>query len=148
MKQFFFKSVFCFLLSLSFSAYSQLNAKASFMKSDLPRMYAPIKAMAIEEWGSDDSMIVYTINSQADALYFFLTEKVDTGEMVEAIEEWNDDSAKFQRALDALIKEADAASKEGRKLNMDIYNDLFRLRADWTMVKYTYDNQMKAKNSY
>jgi len=118
------------------------------MKSDLPRMYAPIKAMAIEEWGSDDSMIVYTINSQADALYFFLTEKVDTGERVEAIEEWNDDSAKFQRALDALIKEADAASKEGRKLNMDIYNDLFRLRADWTMVKYTYDNQMKAKNSY
>lgn len=148
MKEIFIKSIFLLLLSLSFSGFSQLNPKASFMKSDLPRMYAPIRAMAIEEWGSDDSMIVYTINQQADALYFFLTEKVDTGEMIEAIEEWNDDSSKFQRALDALIKEADAASKESRKLNMEVYNDLFRLRANWTMVKYTYDNQMKAKGTY
>ena len=134
--------------NFSFYGYSQLNDIADFLKSEKPEMYAPIRAMAVEKWGSDDEMIVYTINEQAESLYYFLSEKNDFSEMVEAIEKWTKDKGAFSRALNLLLEEIDNADKEGRDMNMDLYRRIFTIPTDWSMVKYTYESQMKVKDSY
>lgn len=136
--------------NFSFYSYSQLNDTARFIKSDKPEMYAPIRAMAVEKWGSDDEMIVYTINEQSEALYYCLIEsgKNDFSEMVEAMEKWTEDKVTFKRALNLLLEEIDNSYNEGRDLNTDLYIRLFTIPTDWSMVRYTYDSQMKAKDSY
>lgn len=138
------------LVILSISLNAQLNNYAGYLKSEKPEMYAPIRAMAVEKWGVDDEMIVYTINEQAEALNYFLSGsgENDFSEMVEAMEKWTEDKVTFKRTLNLFLEEIENSNKQGRDLNIDLYYSLFTLPTDWTMVKYTYDNQMKVKESY
>ncbi|GAH43762.1 unnamed protein product, partial [marine sediment metagenome] len=97
-----------------------------------------VKRHAQEEWGNDFQMVVYEINNQADAL----------GELVEAFKSefttivlnaiisWSING--FESSKMALLKE----------LTVFELSQLIKMHCDWQMVKYEYDNQVKAKQSY
>ena len=53
---------------------AQLNANAKFFKKESTKLYNPIKDAAIKKWGTDNSMVVYMINNQCDALNKLMVE--------------------------------------------------------------------------
>ena len=53
---------------------AQLNANAKFFKEKSAKLYNPIKDAAVKEWGTDNSMVVYMINKQCDALNKLMVE--------------------------------------------------------------------------
>jgi len=96
---------------------AQLSKTATFVKKELPTRYQEIRSMSINEWGSDHEMVVYTINKQSEALIVIMTEIMKSPSY---------DKDVFVRALNEW------GTKEGY--------------TDWTMVLYTYNNQIKNKN--
>ncbi len=121
------------LLLLPFSVFAQLDEYGEHFKTNLPASYEVIKTHAVEKWGDDYTMVIYQINKQSKACYelFQVFEKDHTKILWNAIIRW---------------------SYEGYKdYNTDLMNkggDLLTLRVDWVMVKYDYDKQVKAKNSF
>jgi len=92
----------------------------------------------LAEWKDDFSMVVYEINKQSNALVKLIDEfKSDnTNIAFKAIQEWSRDGYKSKNIT--LFKEM---TTFGLK-------DLLKMYCDWSMVKYEYDKQVKAKNSF
>ena len=90
------------------------------------------------EWKDDFSMVVYEINKQADALVELIDEfKSDnTNIAFKAIQEWSREGYKSKNIT--LFKEMTTFELK----------DLLKMHCDWSMVKYEYDKQVKAKNSF
>jgi hypothetical protein len=127
------------LLSSSFVNATGLNPNASYIKKNYPTAYEQtLKKYALAEWKDDFSMIVYEINKQADALVKLIDEfKSDnTNIAFKAIKEWSRNGYKSKNIT--LFKEI---TTFGLK-------DLLKMHCDWSMVKYEYDKQVKAKNSF
>ena len=57
------------LIMFSMTLFSQLNDNARNLKENVPNFYVPIKTFAVDKWGNDNSMIVFTINRQSDAWF-------------------------------------------------------------------------------
>ena len=117
----------------------QLNTHVNYIKDNYPTEYKnTILNYAIKEWGEDYEMIVYTINNQADALYELVNvfKSENTSIAYNAITEWSYDG------YEAFNK------KEFQNLEVFEVKQLIRLHCDWTMVKYVYDNQVKAKSAF
>ena len=112
------------LLLMSFTAIAQLNSNAQQLKDNGSTEYKLIKKYAESEWGQDYKMIVYTINKQADALSEMITlskrEDYDKELLFAAFQEWSDSS-------------------------ITVGDSVF---VDYSMMVYTYKNQLEAKNSY
>lgn len=90
------------------------------------------------EWEDDFTMVVYEINRQADSLIELINafESENTSIAFRAIQEWSRDGYKEDNvAKFRAIETFDLAS-------------LVDLKCDWAMVKYEYDRQVKAKNSF
>lgn len=60
-------------LLISVVSFGQLKADALTIKDKSPKEYANIRENAVSEWSGDNSMIVYEINGQCEALIEFLT---------------------------------------------------------------------------
>ena len=120
--------------------YAQdLNSNASYIKKNYPSDYeATLKKHALEEWKDDFSMVLYEINKQADELFGLIEEfeSDNTNIAFKAIQEWSIDG--YQSGNMTKIKEI---STFGLK-------QLLKLHCDWSMVKYEYDKQVKAKNAF
>ncbi len=116
-----------------------LNSNGSYIKKNYPNEYeTTIKKQALKEWGDDYSMVVYEINKQADAL-FQLIENFQSGNtniVFNAIQEWSIEG--FNSRNIKLFKEMKTFGLK----------ELIKLHCDWSMVKYEYDKQVKAKNSF
>ena len=56
---------------ISLTSYGQLNENAKQTKELSESIYLSIKSIAVDRFGYDHEMIVYTINLQADALFEF-----------------------------------------------------------------------------
>ena len=116
-----------------------LNSNANDIKKNYSSDYElTLKKHALEEWGDDFEMVVYEINQQADALIKLIDEfKSDnTNIAFKAIQEWSVDGY-----LNQNITKFKSIQTFGLK-------ELLKLHCDWEMVKYEYDNQVKAKNSF
>lgn len=102
-----------------------LNNSAILLKESsnekLNAIYQDIKNAAEDKWGSNYSMILYTINQQGNAFSDVMTAPkrpdYDESIMTEAINKW--------------------CSKEDNKI-----------KCDWVMVMYEYNKQLKAKSAY
>ena len=127
------------LLTATFANAEGLNSNASYIKKNYPTEYEQtLKRYALAEWNDDFSMVVYEINKQADALVKLVDEfKSDnTNVAFKAIQEWSRDGYKSKNI--SLFNEMKTFGLK----------DLLKLHCDWSMVKYEYDKQVKAKNSF
>lgn len=116
-----------------------LNSNARFIKENYPVGYSnTLKKQALEKWGTDYEMVVYMINSQADALVNLVDnfKSDNTNIIFKAIQKWSVDGYKNSN-IDAF-----------KKIDTFGLKQLIPLHCDWEMVKYEYDNQVKAKNSF
>lgn len=134
------KLIFLILMILPTIGISQeLDSNASFLKSKYPTDYAnTIRKHAVEEWGTDHQMIVYTINKQSDALYYLVQnfKSEHTQIIYDAIKEWSREGY-----------EASNIQKFNSFNTLSIEN-MIKLHCDWSMVKYVYEKQVKAKAAY
>jgi len=127
------------LLCSYFFVNAQLNGNASYIKEKFPTEYEKtLKKYALKEWNDDYSMVVYEINNQADALVQLVNnfESDNTQIVFNAIQEWSRDGYKNYNI------------EEFKKFETFSVENLLKLHCDWSMVKYEYDNQVKAKNSF
>jgi hypothetical protein len=125
---------------ITVAAKSQgLESNGQYIKDNFPNAYEKtIKKHALAEWGNDYSMVVYEINKQSDALVSLIDkfESDNTNIAFQAIQEWSIDGYK--------------SSNIEKFRNMDTFDlkSLIKFHCDWSMVKYEYDKQVKAKNSF
>lgn len=116
-----------------------LNSNGSYIKINYPDEYeTTIKKQALKEWGDDYSMVVYEINKQADALFQLIDnfQSENTNIVFKAIQEWSIEGYNGHNIK--LFKEMKTFGLK----------ELIKLRCDWSMVKYEYDKQVEAKNSF
>lgn len=127
------------LLCAFFAKAEGLNSNASYIKKNYSLDYEQtLKKYALVEWKEDYSMVVYEINKQADALIKLIEEfkSENTNIAFKAIQEWSKEGYKSENIV--FFKEI---TTFGLK-------DLLKMHCDWSMVKYEYDKQLKAKNSF
>lgn len=130
--------VFTLLCSYYF-VNAQLNGNANYIKEEFPAEYEKtLKKYALKEWNDDYSMVVYEINKQSDALVQLVNnfESDNTQIVFNAIQEWSRDGYKNFNV------------EEFNKFETFSIKNLLKLHCDWSMVKYEYDKQVKAKNSF
>ena len=136
------KKMILFILMMTVSVYAKaegLNPNATYIKKNYPNEYEKtIKKHALEKWGDDYSMVIYMINKQSDALVNLVEtfKSENTNIAIKAIQKWSIDG--YQNSNIALFKE------------MEVFGlkELLKMHCDWSMVKYEYDKQVKAKNSF
>ena len=125
---------------VTFVTQSQsLNSNASYIKINYSEDYeSSLKKHALNEWNDDYSMVLYEINKQADALVelieLFKTE--NTNIVFKAIEEWS------------IVGYKEKNKNRLQKIKVFELEQLVKLDCDWSMVKYEYLKQVKAKNSF
>ena len=137
MKNLFLALGMILLISTTFA--QGLNSNASYIKKNFPTEYKnTLKKHALEKWGSDYEMVVYMINNQATALFDLIDnfKSENTNIVFKAIQKWSIDG--YRASNIAAFK----------KIKIFGLKELIPLHCDWEMVKYEYDNQVKAKNSF
>ncbi|MCK9326211.1 MAG: hypothetical protein M0P69_12035 [Bacteroidales bacterium] len=116
-----------------------LSSSASYIKSNYPTEYKnTIRAFAVNKWKDNYNMVVYEISRQSDSLVELVSEfkSENTNVARRAIGKWSikgyavDNARKFKD-----IKTFDVES-------------LIQLYCNWSMVKYEYERQVGAKNSF
>ena len=116
-----------------------LKSNASNIKDNYTKEYKnTIRKHAVEEWGEDFSMVIYEINKQSDALTTLIQsfKSTNTNIVFRAIQQWSIEGYKEKN-----IKVFSSMSSFGLK-------DLLKMHCDWSMVKYEYNKQSKAKSAY
>jgi hypothetical protein len=127
------------ILTTTIANAEGLNSNATYIKKNFPTEYEnTLKKYALAEWNDDFSMVVYEINKQADAIMKLVDsfESDNTNIAFKAIQEWSRDGY-----LSHNIKIFKEMTTFGLK-------DLLKMHCDWSMVKYEYDKQVKAKNAF
>lgn len=122
------KVYFVLLCVFSASLFAQgLAPLSNKVKGLYPDVYEAVKTRAIDKWDDDHEMIVYEINNQIDCYVFLMRiEDIDDVILTKYLLKWSDEP-------DAILADLD-------------YFDSYSI--DWEMVKYEYNNQVAAKNSY
>jgi hypothetical protein len=131
--------ILTFLLTATFVNALGLNPNASYIKKNYPTEYEQtLKKYALAEWNDDFSMVVYQINKQADALVELIDgfKSDNTNIAFKAIQEWSREGYKSKNIT--LFKE----------MTTFALKELLKMHCDWSMVKYEFDKQVKAKNSF
>lgn len=127
------------IILFSFASFGQLNSNSSYIRKNFSSDYEEtLKKHALEKWKTDYEMVVYYINNQADALMSLIEEfkSENTNIVYKAIQNWSHSGYKNSN-IDRF-----------KKLDTFGLKQLLTLHCDWEMVKYEYDNQVKAKNSF
>lgn len=137
MKKIFLSIVGFMFLTLSYS--QELEANALNIKQNFNSEYeSTIKKYALIKWKDDFQMVVYEINKQADALTN-IVEKFkakNTTILYKAIIKWSQPSKN------------EANHNNWKELKSIDIGPMLKLHADWQMVEYEYDNQVKAAGSF
>lgn len=108
------------IMLVSVSVFSQLNPSAELLRSTNSKEYNTIKAYAVDKWGSDNQMVVYTINKQTDAMF----------KVLDIIQDVREGSALEQCALDAAVK-------------WSVTNSDSSIGIQWDMVEYEIEKWLK-----
>ena len=127
-----------FLITVTVKS-QELNSNASFIKKTYQSEYeSTLKKRALDEWKDDFSMVVYEINKQADALIELIDSfKSDNTKIAyKAIQEWS------------LDGHEDSNISKFKEMSAFDLKSLIKMQCDWSMVKYEYNKQVKAKNAF
>ncbi|MDP2386996.1 MAG: hypothetical protein Q8M29_11530 [Bacteroidota bacterium] len=134
------KKLVLLLLFLPIISFSQeLGENAKNIKDNYNSLYeSTIKKYALKKWDDDFHMVVYEINKQTDAL-FNVVDNFQTkysSILYKSLIKWSfDERAEYNKKVWDAIKTIDVPA-------------LLKCEADWSMVKYEYDKQVKALNSF
>ena len=78
---------------ISLTSYGQLNGNAKQIKELSELTYLNIKSIAVDRFGNDYEMVVYTINLQSDAVFEYLeilnNKNYDKGLMESMFPKWS-----------------------------------------------------------
>lgn len=138
------KKIILGLLLIAFFAITgiaqELNTNAKMIKEKFNYEYENnFKSFAVKEWKDDFAMVVYEINRQSDS-YFEMMNKLKS-----------EHSTIFFNALNEWAREGykeDNLRKIREEFKASSINNFIKLKVDWSMVKYEYDRQVKAKESF
>jgi hypothetical protein len=138
------KLIFAILLNLFFlniGLAQELSINSKLIREKYNYEYEYIfKHYAVKEWGEDYAMVLFEINRQSDS-FIELINKLKSEHLSifkNAILEWSREGYKEENLR--KIRE------EGNSIF--IMSKLIKLKTDWSMVKFEYDRQVKAKESY
>ena len=137
MRSIFFLTIIVFSSNLSNA--QGLNSEASYIRKNFPEEYEnTLKRYALSEWKDDFSMVVYEINRQAEAIVELVDsfDSDNTNIVYKAIQEWSRSGYLSQNI------------KIFSEMTVFSLKDLLKMNCDWSMVKYEYDRQIEAKNSF
>lgn len=127
------------LLTVSTVASGQeLNSNARQIKSNYNESYEEVlKKHALDEWNDDYEMVIYQINTEADALNDLVDmfKSEHTNIAFDAIKEWSYDGYKNYNI------------KKFRATNTFSLSKLVEFHCEWQMVKHSYEKEVKAKNA-
>ena len=130
------------LLLLVFTlAATDLSPSTVVIKENSIDGYNVIKYLAMQEWGTDHGMVLYTINSQCDSCMNVLEAALNPGGkfsiFVESVEYWSAPgmATSNMTILTEWLGEAD-------------FDTIFTMHCDWCMVEYEYNNQTEASGAY
>lgn len=155
--------------------FAQLSEQSQSKKANKPQLYSIIKDFALAKWGDDYNMASYEINQQVGAQDYIISlltnhftnphDNLDFTLLLKSVFKWEKSEDAKQniaitekltddlKALTGAVKyEKDPKIKESmaffKKVQIKEVLDTFaKFKTDWTMVKYEYDNQLKAKQS-
>lgn len=128
-----------FVLLFLSPGFGQLNSQAQYIRENFPNQYEQtIRKYAVDEWGTDYTMIVYEINKQSEALFSLIGsfESQHTEIVLNAIREWSHPGYESHNL--ELFRQMEVFDLE----------NLMEFHCNWPMVKYIYDRQVKAKESF
>lgn len=127
------------ILTTTMANAEGLNANASYIRTNYPTAYKnSLRKYALVKWKDDFAMVVYEINEQSDAITELTNEfkSKNTNIAFKAIQKWSRDGyISFNLKIFKKMKSFEL-------------KDLLRMNCDWSMVKYEYDEQVTAKNSF
>lgn len=139
MRKITFVLIILLIPSLALAART-LNKHALQMKTKYPADYQnTLHRHAVEKWQSDERMIIYEINSQADALDDFADDyRVEhTTIAFEAMQKYGYDGYQAENA---------AIMGQLRVFGVIIgVDNLIKLHCDWLKVNEEYDRQVRSK---
>lgn len=128
-----------FFLNIGLAQELSINSKLIREKYNYEYEYI-FKHYAVKEWGEDYAMVLFEINRQSDS-FIELINKLKSENLSifkNAILEWSREGYKEEN----LRK----MREEGNSIF--ITSKLIKLKTDWSMVKFEYDRQVKAKESF
>jgi|688.fasta_scaffold153446_4 hypothetical protein len=128
-----------FFLNIGLAQELSINSKLIREKYNYEYEYN-FKHYAVKEWGEDYAMVLFEINRQSDS-FIELINKLKSEHLSifkNAILEWSREGYKEENLR--KIRE------EGNSIF--IMSKLIKLKTDWSMVKFEYDRQVKAKESF
>jgi hypothetical protein len=128
-----------FFLNIGLAQELSINSKLIREKYNYEYEYI-FKHYAVKEWGEDYAMVLFEINRQSDS-FIELINKLKSEHLSifkNAILEWSREGYKEENLR--KIRE------EGNSIF--IISKLIKLKTDWSMVKFEYDRQVKAKESF
>jgi hypothetical protein len=128
-----------FYLNIVFAQELSINSKLIREKFNYEYEYN-FKYFAVKEWEQDYAMVLFEINRQSDS-FIELINKLKSENLPifkNAILEWSRDGYKEENIR--------KMREEGNSIF--IMNKLIKLKVDWSMVKFEYDRQVKAKESF
>jgi hypothetical protein len=134
------KTIFAIMLLSSFLVNGQsLNSNANHIKDNYSIEYqSTIRKHAVEKWEENFSMVIYEINKQSKSLYELIEafESSNTNIFFNAIKKWSIDGYEAKNVK--VLKSISSISLK----------NLLKMNCNWSMVKYEYNKQSKAKSAY
>ena len=128
-----------FFLNIGLAQELSINSK--LIKEKYNYEYENIfKHYAVKEWEEDYAMVLFEINRQSDS-FIELINKLKSENLPifkNALLEWSREGYKEENIR--KMKE------EGNSIFL--MSKLIKLKVDWSMVKFEYDRQVKAKDSF
>ncbi|WP_300597341.1 hypothetical protein [Niabella sp.] len=132
------------LLLITLSSAGQLNDNSRLLKEKYPELYSYLNAKASKKWNDDYEMIIYDLNTQSDAWKGMVLHSdlyTNRNIFLSVLKKWTDNSCSGCKLYNnKLFEKANANIKTG---NWSII--LYGVKGDWQMIKYEYENQVKAK---
>ena len=134
-------TVLFIILATSMLFGEGLGTNARYIKEYYPDGYEIIKAIAVNEWGNDHSMVLFRINNLSDSLT----------ELIQILSKKDGDLEIFTRAV------ANWSTRGTGTKNVKIiatwtyqgeFSSIYGIAADWAMVLFEYQMQIEAANSY
>lgn len=134
-------TVVIMILTVSMLFGEGLGKNARYIKEFYPDGYEIIKAMAVNEWGNDHSMVLFRINDLSDSL---------TG-VIQLLCEKDGDLEIFTHAV-ANWSTRGTGTKNAKIIatwtHHGEFSSIYGIAADWSMVLFEYEMQIEAAGAY
>ena len=129
------------ILTMSMLFGEGLSKNARYIKEFYPNGYEKIKAIAVNEWGSDHSMVLFRINNLSDSLT----------EVIQLLSKKDGDLGIFTRAVANWSTRGTVAKNDkiiASWTHQGEFSSIYGIDADWSMILFEYEMQVSAASAY